>query len=43
MFYYKFKNKLIFSQVKQNGLEAVDEQELIDSDAMIYYLLATDP
>jgi malate/lactate dehydrogenase len=43
MFYYKFKDKLIFSQVKQNGLEAADEQELIDSDAMIYYLLAMDP
>lgn len=43
MFYYKYKDKLIFSQVKQKDLETANEQSLIDSDAIIYYLLAMDP
>lgn len=42
MFYYKYKDKLIFSQVEYNDLETAEEQALIDSDAIIYYLLAMD-
>lgn len=43
MFYYKYKDKLIFCKVKHIGLETADEQALIDSDAIIYYLIALDP
>ena len=43
MFYYKYKDKLIFSMHEHRDLEIAKEQALIDSDAMIYYLLAMDP
>lgn len=43
MFYYKYNDKLIFSQDKQSSLEAAEEQAFIDSDATMYYLLAMDP
>jgi hypothetical protein len=43
MFYYKYKDKLIFSQDKQDGLETAEEQAFMDSNAVIYYLLSMDP
>lgn len=43
MFYYKYKDKLLFSQTKQNGLVETEEQALVDSDKILYYLLDMDP
>lgn len=43
MFYYKYKDKLLFSQTKHIELEESYEQALVDSDAMLYSLLDMDP
>jgi hypothetical protein len=45
MYYYKHKDNLFFSQIEieYTELEPAEEQALIDSEAMLYYLLALDP
>jgi hypothetical protein len=45
MYYYKYKDNLLFSQIEIEyaGLEPTAEQALIDNEAMLYYLLGLDP
>jgi malate/lactate dehydrogenase len=43
MYYYKHKDKFIFSQLEYPELEPAAEQEFIDYDDLIYYLQVIDP
>lgn len=43
MYYYKHKDKLLFSKNIYNDLEQTTEQEVVNTDTAVYYLLDLDP
>jgi hypothetical protein len=43
MYYYKYKDKYLFSQSEYSSLQPVEEQDLVNCNDIIYYLLAMDP
>lgn len=43
VYYYKYKDKYLFSFIKYNNLEAVAEEEVKEKSRKIYFLKKTPP